>query len=285
MGFQRHSLFLLVFCWAYSSAQAIERPPNFFASDFEPFAESSAAVDFTSILMSSNCSGAIVRFPSSLGTDHAMALTNGHCVSNLRENQVLVNHPVTPTRFNLLKRDGTGVATSFTSDRVLYATTRFTDVGLYELHEIFDEIEKGSGMKALTLSNKRPTEGRPIALVSGYWKKIETCAIQKLIFTLQEEPYTWKDSIRYSPGCNSRPGASGSPIIDLELGEIVGVNNTHSEDGIPCSDDRPCEIDESGNIEMPLGKSYAQQTYWLTTCLNSKNGIDLSVPGCLLPRP
>jgi hypothetical protein len=46
----------------------------------------------------------------------------------------------------------------------------------------------------------------------------------------------------------------------------------------------PCEIDEKGNVTATRGFSYGQQTYWVYSCLNQYNELDLSVAGCLLPK-
>ncbi|MFL6164566.1 MAG: hypothetical protein ACJ74U_20405 [Jatrophihabitantaceae bacterium] len=51
------------------------------------------AVGLASTIALSNCSASLVRYPSSLDTDRAMMLTNGHCYEGgfLSAGQVLVN--------------------------------------------------------------------------------------------------------------------------------------------------------------------------------------------------
>ena len=51
------------------------------------------AADLTATIRLSNCSAALVRFPTSVSTDRAMMLTNGHCYEGgfLAAGQVLQN--------------------------------------------------------------------------------------------------------------------------------------------------------------------------------------------------
>jgi hypothetical protein len=65
----------------------------------------------------------------------------------------------------------------------------------------------------------------------------------------------------------------------------VGVNNTINENGQKCTLNNPCEVNSNGTITYRRGQGYGQETYWVTTCLNSSNAIDLTLSGCLLPRP
>jgi hypothetical protein len=46
----------------------------------------------------------------------------------------------------------------------------------------------------------------------------------------------------------------------------------------------PCEVDRSGHVEAHKGYGYGQETFWLYSCLNSSNQVDLGVAGCLLPH-
>jgi hypothetical protein len=47
----------------------------------------------------------------------------------------------------------------------------------------------------------------------------------------------------------------------------------------------PCEVDKDGNVTYQKGIGYAQQTYWIYSCRNAAGKIDLTTPGCLLPKP
>ncbi len=249
--------------------------------------DSSLSVDFTAIVALSNCSGALVRLSSSLETDRGWILTNGHCLGGgfLKAGEVRVDVPV-KRNFALLSKDGRSTLGTLIADRLVYATMTGTDMALYQITETYRQIESKYGIQALVLSAQHPQAGRGIAVASGYWKRIYTCSIDSFIYQLLEGEWTCNDSIRYSkPGCNTIGGTSGSPIIDTQTGEVVGVNNTGNEDGERCTNNNPCEVDEAGNVVINHKASYGQQTYWIYSCLDNQNHINLQRVGCVLPKP
>jgi hypothetical protein len=120
---------------------------------------------------------------------------------------------------------------------------------------------------------------------SSYWKRIWSCSINGFVSTLKESDWTWHDSVRYSTGCDTIAGTSGSPIVDTASGQLVGINNTGNEDGESCTLDNPCEVAADGTVTVIEGQSYGQETYWFDTCLTSTRTIDLSISGCRLTKP
>ncbi len=235
-----------------------------------------------------NCSASLVRYPSSLDTDRAMMLTNGHCYEGgfLSAGQVLVNQSSSRTG-SLLNSSGRSVAT-VRADRVLYATMTGTDVTLYRLTQTFAQIRTSTGLSALTIASSHPVDGHAVSIPSGYWKTTYACAIHGFVGTLREDQWTWHDSIRYlypNSSCQTIGGTSGSPIIDNSSLQIVGINNTLNEQGQACTLDNPCEVNPDGSITYTKGQNYGQETYWFNTCLTSTNTIDLNKTGCLLTKP
>jgi V8-like Glu-specific endopeptidase len=244
------------------------------------------AVDFSAIVALDDCSGFLVRFEKSLESDPAMVMTNGHCYEGgfLDPGQVLYNQP-SDRVFHLLAPNGDNLA-KLQATKILYATMTFTDITLYQLGESFADIEQKFHTVPLILSSQHPQAGSPIAVASGYWKKIYACNIDKFIYELHEGNWMWKDSIRYSqPGCETIGGTSGSPVIDPETHAVVGINNTGNENGERCTVDNPCEVDPNGNIVVAEGASYGEETYVIYSCLNNQSQIDLTLPSCLLPKP
>jgi hypothetical protein len=49
-----------------------------------------------------------------------------------------------------------------------------------------------------------------------------------------------------------------------------------------CTLNNPCEVAADGTTTAHQGQSYGQQTWWITTCLNSSRQVDLTVAGCKL---
>ncbi|GAA1352725.1 S1 family peptidase [Saccharothrix algeriensis] len=241
------------------------------------------AVDFTGIVALNNCSGSVVRTPTAQPSDRALVLTNGHCVKLMADREVLVDQAA-DRAFTLLERSGKGTLGTLRAERLLYATMTGTDAALYRLTTTYEQVE-GMGTRALTLSPQHPTAGIDIRVVSGYWQKIYSCRADGFVHQLREGAWTWNDSIRYTASCDIIGGTSGSPVVDVASGAVVGVNNTGNESGGRCTTNNPCEVDPTGTITVRPGIGYAQQTYQIVPCLPGGGRIDLHAPGCGLARP
>ncbi|MCF3118905.1 trypsin-like peptidase domain-containing protein [Streptomyces arenae] len=243
------------------------------------------AVDFAGTVALSNCSGSVVRTPKAAADDPALVLTNGHCIESgfPAAGEVVVDQPSTRT-FKLLDAQANDVAT-LKASKVSYATMTDTDVTIYQLTSSYRDITKKYGIKPLVLDDGHPVKGRAITVVSGYWKKTYSCSIDGFVYRLKEGEWTWKDSVRYTPACQTIGGTSGSPVIDHKTGKVTAVNNTGNEDGERCTLNNPCEVDRKGTVTVRKGINYAQETYGIVPCVGKGSKIDLGRPGCRLPRP
>jgi V8-like Glu-specific endopeptidase len=246
-------------------------------------APAQAAVDFTATVKLSNCSGSLVRLPSSAATDKALILTNGHCHTLMKAGQVVTNLPSTRT-FRLLNSSGKEFAT-LTATKLLYATMTGTDAAFYQLNTTYGQIQQQYGTRALELLASHPVAKTNIRIVSGYWKRMYSCQIDGFVHQLKEADWTWKDSLRYTQSCNTIGGTSGSPIIDNTSGKVVGVNNTGNESGGRCTMNNPCEVDAAGNVTVRRGVNYGQQTYDFVSCFGPGTTLNLSLPGCKVAKP
>jgi V8-like Glu-specific endopeptidase len=271
---------------AGAAGAAAPAPP---ASAAAPAAAATARghgeVDFTGIVALSNCSGSLVRGPRSRDSDKALVLTNGHCLEDgmPKPGQVIVDRPSART-FALLDRTGRSTLGTLKATRVEYSTMTETDVTVYRLDESYGTVRRRYGIPALRLSASRPHDGTAIRVVSGYWRTIYGCKTDATVHRLREAGWTWKDSIRYSPQCQTIHGTSGSPVIDARTRHVIAINNTGNDDGERCTLNNPCEVDRKGNVTVRHGAHYAQQTYLLARCLG--RGGDVVLGGsCALPRP
>ncbi|MCX5410445.1 serine protease [Streptomyces sp. NBC_00059] len=244
-----------------------------------------AAVTFAGTVALSNCSGSVVRAPSSQPGDPALVLSNGHCLETgfPDPGEVVLNKASTRS-FTLLNAAGGGVGT-LRASKIAYGTMTDTDVSLYQLTRTYAQIESSYGIKALELDAAHPVAGTAITVASGYWKRTYSCAVDGFAYRLQEGAWTWKDSVRYTSACQTIGGTSGSPVIDNVTGKVVAVNNTGNEDGQRCTDNNPCEVDENGAVTVREGINYAQQTYGIVPCIGTGSQIDLNRSGCALPKP
>jgi V8-like Glu-specific endopeptidase len=243
------------------------------------------AVTYAGTVALSNCSGSLVRMPNSVSTDPALVMSNGHCLSTgfLAPGQVLVNQASSRT-FTLLNSSGRGVAT-LRATKVAYATMTDTDISIYQLNTTYAAIQQQTGIQPLTISASHPVAGTPITVVSGYWVAMYSCSIDGFVYQLHEDQWVWKDSVRYTPACQTIPGTSGSPVINNSTGQIVAINNTGNEDGETCTLDNPCEVDQNGNVTVRQGINYAEETYLIPACVTTGNRFDLNLAGCTLPKP
>jgi V8-like Glu-specific endopeptidase len=226
-----------------------------------------------------------VRLENSKDTDFAMILTNGHCYEGgfLEPGTQLINKP--SSRWFTVLDAGANDIGEVRATTVLYATMTGTDMTLYRLKETYAEIKTKFKIPALTLASQHPAVGMGIEIISGYWQRGYTCQIETFVNALREGDWTWNDSMRYSrPGCEVIGGTSGSPVLLQGSRTVIGVNNTGNENGGRCTDNNPCEIDKDGNISYQKGYNYAEQTYWIYSCLDGNGQINMTVPGCMLPH-
>lgn len=243
--------------------------------------------DFEGIVKLSNCSAALITFEGMPDTKKAVVMTNGHCADLpgggfLKPGEVLWNKAVSRTVgiFDSKMKLNRVKATKF-----IFATMTDTDVSLYELELTYKEIKDKFDVDPLLLSPVRPSENTEMQVISGYWERGWDCRIDGFVPTLREDAYTWIDSIRYNPECDTTHGTSGSPIIERNTRTVIGINNTGNDSGEQCTMDNPCEVDAQGRITVSQGTSYGQETYQIYSCLTKDFTLDLKKAGCKLPKP
>jgi V8-like Glu-specific endopeptidase len=238
--------------------------------------------------MTGGCSAAIVRYETSLPTDPAMVLTNGHCLEGgmMGHGQFIINEG-SKRSFTVLdpknpdREAGLG---KIRAKMVIYGTMTRTDIALYGLEETFEEIEAKMGIRPLVLSSRPAEAGVRIEIPSGYWRTGYACEIETVVPTLKEGEWIWKDSLRYSePGCDTKGGTSGSPIVAAGTRTVIAINNTGNESGEECTMNNPCEVDRDGKIFYEKGLSYGQQIHWIYSCLDQDLNFDLLLESCVLP--
>jgi V8-like Glu-specific endopeptidase len=269
-----------------SSYQAFALPlPKGNLSTLQVPASMTSNYDFEGIVALDNCSGSLVRFENSRETDHAMVMTNGHCLEfGFSGPGVVVTHKPSVRSFRVLDSQSNNLG-RITATEVIYSTMTKTDLTLYQTVETYAQIADKFHVRPMTLSSQHPEVSQKIEVISGYWKKGYSCAVEAFVPSLKEEEWTFVDSIRYSrPGCETIGGTSGSPIVLAGTRTVIGINNTGNEDGEKCTMNNPCEVSDEGQITYEKGLSYGQETYWIYSCLNDKNQLDLKIAGCALPK-
>jgi V8-like Glu-specific endopeptidase len=244
-----------------------------------------AAYDFEGIVKLSNCSGSLVQFSGQPDTAKAIVMTNGHCIQKpggfLEPGEVWVNRAISRT---MKIFDKNMKLSPINATKILYATMTDTDVAFYELNESYASIEARTGVRPLEMDTQHPVVGLNIDIISGYWDRGYSCDIDGFVFQIKEAKWTWTDSIRYTSGCDTIGGTSGSPIIQRGTRTVVAINNTSNESGERCTMDNPCEVDQNGTVTVSQGVRYGQQTYKTYSCLTPDFRFDLTRRGCELPK-
>lgn len=241
--------------------------------------------DFEGIVALSNCSGSLVRFETSLDSDKAWILTNGHCYEGGFPNPGKAFYKKSSSRsFTVLDSNAQSLG-KVNASELTYATMTGTDIALYRLRESYAEIKNKFNVQALTLDSQSTVLSDHLEIISGYWRRGYTCMIEAVIYQLKEADWLFTNSIRFSrPGCETIGGTSGSPIIRKKTRTVIGINNTGNESGGRCTMNNPCEIDEKGNVDFHRGYSYGQQTSLIYSCLDGNREMDLNRLGCLLQK-
>lgn len=278
------NLFLLIVLSMTTSAFAMPVAERNYTELKDFSAELNGGVNFEGIIALNNCSGSLIRFYQSNDNDFALMLTNGHCTGNFIEpGKYVYNVPVSRSVYILDPRTGSNMG-AVKTERLVYGTMTKTDMAIYQLNVTYSQIEKKYGIRPLLLGHDMPTPGSSIEVISGYWKKNYVCALESIVPVIREDKWSWKDSLKYTRECHTEHGSSGSPILSPATREVIGINNTGSDDGERCTMNNPCEVDKNGNVSAEKGRNYGQQTYWVYSCLNANNQIDLNLPRCELTR-
>jgi hypothetical protein len=277
----------LLFALAALPAQALPTHSKITRAELESYALNRSQYNFEGIVKLSNCSGSIIRFEGSQPSDHAIVLTNGHCVATgpfggmMKPGEFISGKAVRRT-FQLLSPEGELTHNQVASTQVLYATMTGTDIGLYELGITYGELKAKYHVEAIVLERAHPVAAEPIEILSGYFQTGWACSIDTFIPELREGSYVMKDSIRYTKECTTGHGTSGSPIVSARTHRVVGINNTGNDNGEQCTMDNPCEVSAEGSISFQKGLKYGQETNRIYSCLDAANHLDLTVAGCEL---
>ncbi|MEU5547794.1 trypsin-like serine protease [Streptomyces sioyaensis] len=229
------------------------------------------------------CTGSVVRTPASRPTDPALMLTNGHCVEGQppAPGTALVDQPA-DRQVPIADAQGYPRITA-RANRLLYATMTGTDIALYRLDKTYAQLNT-AGAKVFRLTSTPVRAGSPLTM--AYTSQRLACTTQAVVPHLREDGYQQDQSIRYapSPDCNPWHGMSGSALLAPDGTTVVGIHNTHNDDGAQCTENNPCEVAADGTVTAVKGRAYGQQVSMIPACLTQGSKLDLNRPGCTLTR-
>ncbi|MCI2418695.1 trypsin-like serine protease [Saccharopolyspora sp. K220] len=230
------------------------------------------------------CVGSVVRTATSQPEDPALLLTNGHCVEGQRPapGSALVDQPA-DRAVEVGDREGYPQATA-RANRLVYATMTGTDIALYRLDKSYGQLA-AEGAKVFQLATTPTVAGEQVDAITG--ARRYSCNVEAVVPHLREDGYQMDNSLRYTANddCGLTFGTSGSPLVTSDGNTVVGVHNTHNQDGEQCTANNPCEVAEDGTVTAERGRSYGQRVDMITACLTTGSALDLSRPECTLTRP
>jgi hypothetical protein len=94
------------------------------------------AASLNATIALSNCSASLVRYPTSVSTDRALMLTNGHCYEGgIPGAGVVLQNRASSRTGTLLSSTGANLGT-MRADMLFYATMTNTDVSLPPEHHV-----------------------------------------------------------------------------------------------------------------------------------------------------
>ncbi len=213
--------------------------------------------DFSGQGFSDNCSGAVVKFPKSKGSDAALILTNRHCLSDLTEDSAIRDQPYNGFSLTLLASDGSPTDKILSSKRLVYASLKGTDMALMESADTISDLQS-KGFRVLTMANRKVKEGQQVTVMPGLFSQGFRCPIAAEVPLLKEATHTTEDVLRYGLGCQLFPGTSGSPLMDARTGEVLGLAFTGNDQGLECTKNNPCEV-RGDEVRYQKGWGYALQ--------------------------
>ncbi|GLY17181.1 hypothetical protein Kisp01_41960 [Kineosporia sp. NBRC 101677] len=230
-----------------------------------------------------DCRGAVVRPRTARPQDKALVLTNGHCVAGSRPapGKALVDRPA-GLDAPVVIADAAGYPqASARAERLVYATMTGTDIALYRLDKTYARLTT-EGAKVFDLTTRPLRAGDSFAFLNQMARP--TCSVEAVVPHLREAGWQQDKSVRYAlaDACTSRPGDSGSPLVSLGGGTVLGINNTHNDSGERCTESNPCEVGLDGTVVVREGHSYGQQVHQIAGCLNKSSALDLKRAGCSL---
>ncbi len=210
------------------------------------------------VQLGGGCSGVLLRPAASPGPGvPGYVLTNGHCVDLLPPTEVLRDAP------------GRGSVTWGWPDGPLHETAdvaairwasmKGTDLAVLELDRSLADLA-AAGVPAYPIAERDAAAGSRIAIVgapapidgSERQLRLATCTLLEPV-DLVEAAWSWT-GFPANRCADVRHGSSGSPILDVATGALVGLVNTGtagSEGRSDCMFDRPCEVHGRAAVSRP----------------------------------
>ncbi len=219
----------------------------------------------------------------------AYAVTSGHCAQNYSDPdsayQVVRNQAGEGQLVFKYEESTPSQQVHVPVLEMVYSTLNQTDLAVLRLEGTVAQL-RARGVTPLKLQNTPAPALSPVAVVGAplgqFLKKVQCALGQRTDVT----EFNWVWQALQANDCQGiYPGMSGSPVINLQSQEVVGILNTTTQDmvdTVSCYLGSPCEIGTLGTAPQPM-RAYSVPTDTLSGCF--ANGLwTPSQPRCTLPR-
>lgn len=226
-------------------------------------------------------------------TRKAIALTNGHCVTDSKATGNLVsNKSYSQTvKFNHFHQNSSDAKDKSFSTQVattIYASQKGKDLGILELTATYEQL---LAEKIFPKRVAKRFDGTSLTNVgfpySGIDKDKQTlhkskCSSRGKVALAEGGAY-WPN--QFSHTCSVVGGSSGSGLFNESTDELMGLVNTGTTRGdkavVPCSLNEPCEL-AVGTANVHAGMNYGFDVTFLHKCFNNQCVFDPKNSDCSL---
>ena len=294
---RRSNLLLWVFLWLLSGAftRAAAQPAPEWSTGLVSYydAEAEKLASIGRFKSSIPCTGFLIATapPDQAETAPAYFVTSGRCAEAWLPNDVILNRPngdLTVVFDNF--HDAPSGGESFVSKRTAFASSTGWDIAIVELEATYGDLLDW-GYIPLELAHSDPQIGETILIAGAPSPRQEapevafirtsTCQLGPQVDLVESN---WHFYGSYRTECRDiGRGSSGSPVISLASGEVIGVINT-STAGSPdenCRINRPCEVGDPGT-KVYENASYAVPVFGIGGCFDGQGIFDINLPACPL---
>lgn len=221
--------------------------------------------------------------PSASLPTPAYVLTSGHC-TELTNANIVTNTPIQGfMQFNYFTDTA---PLNYVLKNIAWRSIQGVDMAIIELDVSLQTLLK-KGIQPLRRAINRPADGTDVLIVGAPYGfdeetlRLSACTLQPA-GEIVEGRWVWRNT--FMTRCKDmKGGGSGSPVLDRQTNEIIGVIGTGNLDdkAAPCEQMAPC-TPEGGGYKAILGNVYGNPTDFLNRCFVAGHLVQDATAHCSL---
>jgi hypothetical protein len=219
----------------------------------------------------SYCSGFLAK--TTPAAKDIYVFTAGHCVPSVKPlndpNHVVIHKALVSPKTMAAVDEASGETATLHATEILYGTYQGADFAIFSLAEKEQDL-LAAGLAPLILNSVKPAEGTAVRVLNSKTLEMQSCVVEKNLFSLVYKTSTWRWSSRLSENCKLAPGWSGAAVVDSAGGRVLGLIGGGNDKG-DCTD--YCQVDASGAQLALLGRAYFTRLEFLRSCLDRNGAV------------